>query len=167
MPSRKWIFAVATVSLAIGFAVPHAFAGRASAEEAPARRDDSTTRATRIANGSRAPEFDVAVWSDGKARKLSDFRGKVVVLHFWGTWCGPCVESIPVWKQIEGKYRDKGVVFIGIHTAGAKLKSVQEFMSKHDWVHLTAIDRGDSIPESATFHRYGIPAVNRTRRYRS
>lgn len=114
----------------------------------------------RLENGAQAPDLEIETWSDGVERSLEQLKGKTLVLHFWGTWCGPCIETIPLWKQLEEKYREKNVVFLGIHTAGAELENIREFMKKHDWDHLTAIDRGASIPESATFRKYGVPAVN-------
>lgn len=121
-------------------------------------QDDQAS--TRLENGTEAPDLDVETWSDGAERSWEQLRGKTVVLHFWGTWCGPCIETIPVWKRLEEMYREKNVVFLGIHTAGAELESIREFMKKYDWEHLTAIDRGASIPESATFRKYGVSAVN-------
>ena len=115
---------------------------------------------TRVENGANAPALQVECWSDGVDRTLEDLKGKTVVLHFWGTWCGPCIQTVPVWKQLEEKYRDKNVVFIGIHTAGADIEDIRDFMKKYDWEHVTAIDKGESIPDSATFKTYGVPAVN-------
>lgn len=51
---------------------------------------------------------------DGKEISLSQFRGRVVVLDFWATWCPPCRMSIPELVQLQKKYRDKGLVVIGI-----------------------------------------------------
>lgn len=121
-------------------------------------QDDSES--TRLENGANAPALEVESWSDGVDRRLEDLKGKTVVLHFWGTWCGPCIQTIPVWKQLEEKYREKNVVFLGIHTAGADIEDIRGFMKKHDWEHVTAIDKGESIPESGTFTTYGVPAVN-------
>jgi len=115
---------------------------------------------TRVENGANAPALQVECWSDGVDRTLEDLKGKTVVLHFWGTWCGPCIQTIPVWKQLEEKYREKNVVFIGVHTAGADIEDIRDFMKKHDWEHVTAIDKGESRPDSATFKTYGVPAVN-------
>lgn len=118
------------------------------------------SESTRVENGANAPALQVECWSDGVDRTLEDLKGKTVVLHFWGTWCGPCIQTVPVWKQLEEKYREKNVVCIGVHTAGADIEDIRDFMKKHDWEHLTAIDKGESIPDSATFKNYGVPAVN-------
>lgn len=50
----------------------------------------------------------------GKRISLSDYRGKVVLLDFWATWCGPCLAELPNVKQVHDKYKDKGLVVIGI-----------------------------------------------------
>src|SRR5574337_1276974 len=55
-----------------------------------------------IESGDRAPEFRLQA-QDGRLVSLSEFRGKVVMVHFWATWCPPCVEEIPT---IEKLYRD-------------------------------------------------------------
>ena len=121
---------------------------------------EDAAKPRRVAIRDRAPELTVLKWSDEKSHSLENLRGKTVVLHFWGTWCLPCVKTIPLWKQLEAKYADEDVVFLGIHTAGTDLTSVNEFMQKHDWMHVTAIDRGKETAESATFLRYGVTAVN-------
>src|SRR5262249_34180044 len=57
-----------------------------------------------IAVGKTAPDWSLADWSDHRDRKLSDYRGKVVVLEFWGVWCGPCVQSIPLMQSLAIAY---------------------------------------------------------------
>ena len=66
-----------------------------------------------------APELNWATqWANadalGDARKISELKGKIVVLDFWATWCGPCIQSIPKMNDLAKKYGDKGVVFIGV-----------------------------------------------------
>jgi thiol-disulfide isomerase/thioredoxin len=64
--------------------------------------------------GNPAPELDFT-WSTSESlTKLSDFRGKVVVLDFWATWCGPCVRSFPMVKELTDHYADSPVEVIGV-----------------------------------------------------
>ncbi len=51
---------------------------------------------------------------DGSNFKLSDFRGKVLVLDFWATYCPPCVRQVPLLAELSRKYRDKGVEVVGL-----------------------------------------------------
>lgn len=67
-----------------------------------------------LANGTAAPDFTVLDPS-GKSVKLSDFRGKVVVLDFWATWCGPCMSALPGTNKVAKAYKDKGVVVLAVN----------------------------------------------------
>lgn len=64
--------------------------------------------------GSPAPEIDFAWISNGDAKKLSDFKGKVVVIDFWATWCGPCVKSFPNIRELQKRYKGYPVEIIGV-----------------------------------------------------
>jgi thiol-disulfide isomerase/thioredoxin len=61
----------------------------------------------------QAPEFSGTSLS-GDAIDLKDYRGKVVLLDFWATWCGPCRIEIPGFIELQRKYRDQGLMIIGI-----------------------------------------------------
>lgn len=61
--------------------------------------------------GSQAPDFELPD-STGVLHKLSDFKGKIVYIDFWGTWCYPCIEEIPDALSLQEKYKDKPVNFI-------------------------------------------------------
>ncbi len=83
---------------------------RTLAEVAEARLDELHN----MVIGKPAPEI-AGVDLDGKERKLSDYRGKVVVLVFWGTWCGPCMREIPHERELAARLKDKPFALLGVN----------------------------------------------------
>ena len=76
-------------------------------------REETKPEPDMIGPGEIAPDF-TAVDAKGQAVKLSDLRGKVVVVDLWATWCGPCIESMPHTQEIATRYKDQGVVVLGV-----------------------------------------------------
>ena len=60
-----------------------------------------------------APDFQMPIF-DGSVINLSDYRGEVVVLNFWASWCGPCRWEMPAFERMHQEYGDKGVTFVGV-----------------------------------------------------
>lgn len=71
------------------------------------------SRVTNIAQHPLAPEFSLTELS-GQALTLSTYRGKVVLLDFWASWCDPCKEEIPHLVDLQSKYRAQGLQIVGV-----------------------------------------------------
>jgi len=80
--------------------------------------------------GQRAPDFTL-IDSTGSPIKLSELKGKVVLLDFWATWCGGCKVEIPWYMEFETKYAKKGLATFGVSMDDDGWKSVKPFLQEH------------------------------------
>ncbi|ASV98090.1 TlpA family protein disulfide reductase [Paraburkholderia aromaticivorans] len=65
---------------------------------------------------------------DGKPQTLSSLKGRPIVVNFWASWCGPCVEEMPALSQLQRDYAKKGIQFVGLGVDSDK--NVQAFLQK-------------------------------------
>jgi peroxiredoxin len=77
-----------------------------------------------------APNFTLKD-SEGNAVNLADYRGKVVLVNFWATWCGPCEAEIPWFIEFEKKYKDQGFAVLGVSMDDDGWKSVRPYVASH------------------------------------
>ena len=84
----------------------------------------------REAHGTVAAPDMTVKGLDGETIRLSDYRGKVVVLNFWATWCRPCRTELPHFADLYRAYKDKGVVIIGVSMDEAGPDHVRAFSRK-------------------------------------
>jgi thiol-disulfide isomerase/thioredoxin len=80
--------------------------------------------------GKRPPALVVKDWTNGKTVSLDAMKGKVVMLDFWATWCGPCMASVPHTNELMEKYADKGLVVIGVCATNGAEKMAETVTSK-------------------------------------
>ncbi|MCX7427651.1 MAG: TlpA disulfide reductase family protein [Planctomycetia bacterium] len=100
-----------------------------------------------LLEGLPAPELrDVVAWKNSESIRLSDLRGKVVLLEFWGYWCGPCVGEMPDLFSLYDKYHEQGLVVIGVHVdSGVEIDSPAKLDEKLAGVKRT-LWKGRDIP---------------------
>jgi len=77
----------------------------------------------------KAPDFDLKD-ATGRIVRLSDYKGKIVLLDFWATWCGPCKAEIPWLNELSRQYEAQGVVVLGISMDEDRWDAVKPFMEK-------------------------------------
>jgi peroxiredoxin len=80
---------------------------------ASAGTDPSEDPAAKLLLGKAAPSFTL-VDLNGKKVSLADYKGHAVVLNFWATYCGPCKLEMPWFQDLQNKYKDKGLVVLGL-----------------------------------------------------
>jgi peroxiredoxin len=98
---------------------------------------------SRIEIGASAPEFTLQS-VDGGTHALSDYRGQIVFLNFWTTWCPSCEGEMPTIESIYEAYRDEGFIVLAIN-AGESSRSIRSFQQEEGLTFPLLIDPGESV----------------------
>ena len=99
--------------------------------------------------GSAAPDFVVADL-DGTPIRLAELRGRPVVLNFWASWCGPCVEEFPLLREAAAQHADEGLAIVGI-VHDDRSEAARDFMARNGATWPSAMDPGERVASA-----YGI-----------
>ena len=92
-------------------------------------RKQGSPRMVGDVRGVPAPNFDLATL-DGRRVKLSDYRGKAVLLNFWATWCSPCKVEMPWFVDLQKKYGNDGLVILGVAMDDSEASKIAEFANE-------------------------------------
>ncbi|MBN2654553.1 MAG: redoxin domain-containing protein [Nitrospirae bacterium] len=106
--------------------------------------------------GVAAPDF-VLPDLNGKQVRLSDFRGKAVLLNFWATWCGPCVKEMSDFNDLYIKLKGKGFVVIGV-SVDVSADSIKYFVKQKKLAFPILHDKKKDVA-SSKYRTYGLPAT--------
>lgn len=101
-----------------------------------------------------APDFTLNTL-DGEPFRLSDQRGKVVVINFWASWCGPCRDEAPALQRLWERYRDQGVVILGVTYADEPDDS-RAFMQEFGLTYPNLDDARSEVSKNL-YHITGVP----------
>ena len=122
-----------------------------------------------IEKRNAAPNFTLKD-STGNPLKLADLKGKVVLLNFWATWCGPCRTEIPMLIELEQKFRDRGFAVVGVAMDDDGWSAVKPYMERSKINYRMVLGDAmltehyggvDSIPQTFVIDREGrISAVH-------
>ncbi|MBI4055521.1 MAG: TlpA family protein disulfide reductase [Elusimicrobia bacterium] len=102
-----------------------------------------------------APEFELST-PRGNLLRLRDMRGSLVLIDFWATWCLPCHESMPSFQKLYEKYKDQGLMVVGINI-DTNPKPVSPFLKRLSITYPIALDTQNSVMQS--YQVYGIPSL--------
>ena len=107
-----------------------------------------------------APDFALPGLNDDTVR-LSDYKGKVVLVNFWGSWCAPCKEETPALQRVYQKLRDQGLVIVGIDLRNQEQPgaqgdaNVRSFINQYGVTYPIALDINGDVARA--FRIYPIP----------
>jgi peroxiredoxin len=100
-------------------------------------------------NETKAPDFKLATIG-GEEFYLSDYKGKVVMLNFWGTWCPPCRKEIPDLVSLQAKYNKYGLEIVGITLTSGSAMEIQKFVKEKKMNYTILTDFGNNETHAVT-----------------
>jgi thiol-disulfide isomerase/thioredoxin len=105
--------------------------------------------------GKPAPDFELELL-DGKKFRVSQAKGRVVVLDFWATWCGPCLQAMPQVEKVATEFRDQGVQLVAVNLQESPT-DINAMLERHKLALTVALDRDGAVAQ-----KYNANAIPQT-----
>lgn len=116
----------------------------------------NTSSAFAVSAGDKAPDFEIPRLESQGMISLKQYRGKVVYVDFWASWCGPCRQSLPALNDIRKEFRKKGFEVIAINLDEER-DDAMEFLKEFPVAYPTARDTSGEVPEA--YGLVGMPTA--------
>jgi thiol-disulfide isomerase/thioredoxin len=153
--------AIALLAIAIPFVwQPHVDAEPAASASsvAPAASDEAAPASAACMADPKPANFNFTMKDvDGNQVSLEAYKGKVVLLNFWATWCGPCKAEIPGFVRLQDKYRDKGLVIVG-YSVDDTAEKAKAYAAEYKMNYPILLGEGREDVQDAYGPIWGIPA---------
>jgi len=121
--------------------------------------DDAGVRTQHASlEGKPMPALSVSDWANGKVAP-ADFKGKVVIVDFYATWCGPCMAAIPHNNELLKKYKGEGLVIVGVCTSKQGQDQMEQTVKARGIQYPTARDPGLKSQTAWKVHYYPTYAI--------
>lgn len=103
--------------------------------------------------GNQAPAFAL-MDLEGKKVNLDDFKGKVIIIDFWATWCGPCLKAMPHMQTLHSLYKDQDVVILGINSWERQPDKVKTVLEENKIEYTILLDSDNKVVDE-----YGVRGI--------
>lgn len=120
--------------------------------------DEKSAQSHSALEGKPMPALDLTGWANGEV-KTDDMKGKVIVVDFYATWCGPCMAAIPHNNELMKKYKDKGLVLFGVCTSRNGQEKMDDVVKSKGIEYPTARDPNLASEKAWAVHYYPTYAV--------
>ena len=107
-----------------------------------------------LAPGAKAPDFSLPLLGSDEQARLSDYRGQVVLVNLWATWCKPCEEEMPSMERLRQALRDRGFEILAI-SVDEKVADVEAFQAQMGLSFPIAWDPSEDVARS--YQKMGLP----------
>ena len=105
----------------------------------------SSAFASSVKLSEPAPDFTLKSL-EGSNLRLEEYRGQVVLINFWASWCGPCRQEMPVLDRLHQRYEDTGFAVLGVNVEGEE-RPARELVEKTNVTFPVVIDDGQKVSE--------------------